>query len=156
MLMKKTLALTLLLTLGGDLLSRAETGVYLAAKGAKVLPAPAAIALKVVSAPGIAPVERFPVSTGVPFADGQLGKHGLDRLRVVGADGTPVPAQFSVRGSYPRSGNVRWLGVDFQLASSASAYSLQLGAGPGPQHPLPVRVDSSGDALVVTTGELKA
>jgi hypothetical protein len=153
--MQKTLTVIWLLVLGNASPSPAETGVYLAAKGSKAPPAPAAIALKVVPAPGIAPVERFPVSSGVPFADGQLGKDGLDRLRVVGADGKPVPAQFSVRGTYPRSGNVRWLGVDLQLASSATAYSLQLGAGPGPQHPLPIRVDSGGDALVVSTGELK-
>jgi len=154
--MKKTLAGILSLALGIASLSLAETGVYLATKGSKAPPAPAAIALKVVPAPETAPVEGFPVSTGVPFADGQLGRDGLDRLRLVGADGKPVPAQFSVRGTYPRSGNIRWLGVDFQLASSASAYSLQLGAGPGPPHPLPVRVDASGDALVVSTGELKA
>ena len=116
--MRRTLALTLLLGLVGGLPSLAETGVYLAAKGSKVPPLPAAIALKVVPAPKIAPIEGFPVSTGVPFADGQLGKDGLDRLRVVGADGKPVPAQLSVRGTYPRSGNVRWLGLDFQLTRS--------------------------------------
>jgi hypothetical protein len=154
--MKKTLTVIWLLVLGNASPSLAETGVYLAAKGAKTPPALAAVSLKVVPAPGIAPVERFPVSSGVPFADGQLGKDGLDRLRVVGTDGTPVPTQFSVRGTYPRSGNVRWLGIDFQLAPPASAYSLQLGTGPGPQHPLPVRVDSGGDALVVSAGELKA
>jgi len=126
--MKEPLAVILLVVLGNASLLRAETGVYLAAKGAKVLPAPAAIGLKVVPASGIAPVEGFPVSTGVPFAEGQLGRNGLERLRVVGADGKPVPAQFSLRGTYPRSGNVRWLGVDLQLASSASAYSLELAA----------------------------
>lgn len=153
--MKRTLVVILLLV-GNASLSRAETGAHLAATRSKAPPAPAAIALKVVPAPGLTPVEGFPMSTGVPFADGQFGRDGLDRLRVVGADGKPVPAQFSVRGTYPRSGNVRWLGIDFQLAASATAYSLELAAGPGPQQPLPVRVDSSGDALVVSTGELKA
>jgi metallo-beta-lactamase class B len=154
--MKKTLAAIAWLILGGVSLAPAETGVYLAAKGAKAPPAPAVVELKVVASPHTAPVDGFPVSTGVPFADGQLGREGVNRLRVIGADGRPVPAQFSVRGTYPRSGNVRWLGVDFQLASSDNAYSLQLAEGPGPQHLTPVRVDSSGDAFVVSTGASKA
>ena len=105
--MKKALASSLwLLVLGTASLSLAETGVYLAAKGAKIPPARAAVSLKVVPTPGTALVEGFPVSTGVPFADGQLGHDGLGRLRVVGTDGKPVPAQFSVRGQQEK-GNPR-------------------------------------------------
>jgi len=72
--MKKTLAVIAWLVLGGVSLAPAETGVYLAAKGAKAPPAPAAVELRVVASPHTAPVEGFPVSTGVPFADGQLGR----------------------------------------------------------------------------------
>jgi len=101
-------------------------------------PPPAEVPLLLDVAGGISPTAGWPVTTGVPFADGRL--HDTDRLRVEAQDGTPVPAQFQVRGRYPRSGDVRCLGVDFQLQPGAQAYRLVLDAEAGPHHPQPVRI----------------
>ena len=56
----------------------------------------------------------YPVSTGVGFPKGALWSER--NVRVVKADGTPVPCQTSVRsrwGCAPET-SIRWLGLDFQ------------------------------------------
>ncbi len=135
---------------------RAESGVYLRVTKPGGAEAPRVIPLRIIPASQGEGPRGFPLTTGVPFADGQLSPKRLAHLRLLGPDGQPVPAQFSVRGSYPRSGNVRWLGVDFQLLPGAKAYRLELAGGPGPAHPTPVAVATQGDGFVVTTGNFKA
>ncbi len=123
---------------------------------------PRSIPLRLSAAEGVPPPLGWPVTTGVPFRDGQLTEDAIASLRVETDRGDAVPAQFEVRGRYPRSKNVRWLGVDFQLDPKAKEYRLITGGKPGvaqpapPAHPRPVRIRKERHALVVETGELKA
>lgn len=63
----------------------------------------------------------YPVSCGVPFPKGALWNK--DNVRVVTADGKPVPSQTLIRSRWGRGkkSSIRWLGVDFQ-ASRAEAW----------------------------------
>ena len=105
-------------------------------------------------APGTQPPAGWPVTTGVPFKDGWL--RTLDGLQVQTPDGKAVPVQFLVRGRYPKSGCVRWLGVDFQLLPGVEQYRLVRVVQTGPSSPSPVHVTTVDDGLIVTTGALKA
>lgn len=75
----------------------------------------------------------WPVTAGVPFAPGQLTEVQFKDLRVQNQDGTSVPCQFEVRGRYPTTKDVRWLGVFWQLQPGAS-YQLIKAAKPAPLH----------------------
>ncbi|MHC4405071.1 MAG: exo-rhamnogalacturonan lyase family protein [Planctomycetota bacterium] len=141
---------------GVPLPSSADHDVDLQATGNKIPDPPKSITLKIDTVPNVGIPSGYPVTTGVPFADGQLSEAGLQRLRLLGPGGEPVPAQFDVRGRYLRSKDVRWLGVDLQLEPAVGEYRLEMAGGHGPSHPTPVRVESTGDAFVVTAGELKA
>jgi acetyl esterase/lipase len=116
---------------------------------------PRAVSLRVERVQGTRPPAGWPVTTGVPFRDGQLSNQHVGSLRLETAAGTPVPAQFEVRGRYPRSKNVRWLGVDFPLDPAVKEYRLVLDGKSGPAHPQPVRVSQEQEAFFVTTGDLK-
>jgi hypothetical protein len=96
------------------------------------------------------------VTTGVPFRDGQLPEENLGTLRLETDSGRAIPAQFEVRGHYPRSRNVRWLGIDFQLDPAVKEYRLVLDGKPGPAPPQPVHISQEQNVFVVTTGDLKA
>lgn len=118
-------------------------------------PAPLRVPIEVGTAPDVAPAAGTPVTAGVPFAEGWLASP--DGLRLETESGEPVPAQLSVRGAWPRTGGVRWLGVDFALAPGATRYALvadEGGAGPAPESP--VRVEETPEAFFVSTGELRA
>ncbi|MBC8875577.1 MAG: hypothetical protein H8E44_39625 [Planctomycetes bacterium] len=140
----------------GPLPGSADDDVDLQATGKEIPDTPKSISLQINSIPGIGTPSGYPITTGVPFANGQLSEAQLRRLRLFGPGGEPMPMQFDVRGRYLRSKDVRWLGVDFQLEPGVGDYRLEMTGGPGPSHPTPIRVDSTDDALVVTTGELKA
>ncbi len=118
----------------------------------------ARIPLQVNTAPGTRPPAGWPVSTGIPFAEGQLTDQQIGALRLATDAGRVIPAQFEVRGRYPRSKSIRWLGVAFQLQAGSKHYRLMLEGGPGPklaQPAQPVRVAKEDDAFLVTTGDLK-
>jgi len=115
-----------------------------------------AVPLRVDLVRGTRPPENWPVTTGVPFKDGQLTDRQIASLRVETDSGKCLSAQFEIRGRYPRSKNVRWLGVAFQLDPSAKEYCLVLDGKPGPAHPQPVLIGKEQTTLVVTTGDLKA
>ena len=61
----------------------------------------------------------FPVHCGVPFQKGALWSKG--DVRVVKADGSPVPSQTVVRSRWGLNAktSIRWLGVDFQAEKAA-------------------------------------
>ncbi len=106
----------------------------------------------------------WPVSTGVPFPKGALGSE--KNVRVVKADGTPVPCQTIVRsrwGCAPET-SIRWLGVDFQAEGAPAwwperkdtRYYLEFGpAVAAPAAPVKVRVEETPDGLAVDTGALQ-
>ena len=112
------------------------------------------VPLHVDVAPGAKAPDGWPVTTGVPFKDGRLVSP--EGLRLETDDGRAVPAQFNVRGRWPRSGDVRWLGVDFQLTPGVKQYRLKSGAPAAPAHSAPIRVEKTPQSIVVTSGSLKA
>jgi hypothetical protein len=114
------------------------------------------IPLRVNLPPGGRGPDRFPVTTGVPFPNGRLPAEKLNRLRVETEGGKPVAAQFEIRGRYPHSGDVRWLGVDLMHDGTSSSYRLVSDADPAPPPQKPITVTQTADALLVQTGSLKA
>lgn len=96
----------------------------------------------------------WPVTAGVPFKEGWLPETG--KLALETTEGDPVPAQFEVRGRYPRSGDVRWLGVDFQHEAGSEGYRLRVGGGANPAPDQPVRVERTESGVTVRTGDLEA
>ena len=113
------------------------------------------VRLRVNIAPGTQPPTGWGVTTGIPFQEGGLTTAELDSLRVVAADGRASPAQFEVRGQYPESKDIRWLGVFFQLDLAAKGYRLVRPRQVGPAPAEPVIIEESKTALVITTGDLK-
>lgn len=117
------------------------------------------IPLRISSHPTVAAPAGWPTTTGVPFENRQLQEAQLKDLRVIGPDGQALPAQFEVRGRYPNTKAIRWLGVTWQLLPGATEYRLVLDpkrdtATPQPKHP--VKVDEADRTVRVTTGQLKA
>jgi hypothetical protein len=98
--------------------------------------------------------EGWPVTTGVPFRDGQLTEEQIGTQRVETDAGQPIPAQFEVHGRYLPSRAVKWLGVSFQLVPDAQGYRL-ISGGAAPGHVSPVRVEKAGDGFVVSTGLIR-
>jgi hypothetical protein len=62
----------------------------------------------------------YPVNFGVPFPKGTLWSE--NNVRLVKADGTPVPAQTTVRSRWGHTAesSIRWLGLDFQAENAAA------------------------------------
>jgi len=83
-------------------------------------------ALKLSTAEDVETPSGFPMTTGVPFARETLTPDDLSRLALVDDNGNPIPAQFTVRGVYPNTGHVRWLGVDFAAAFGVGGYQLNI------------------------------
>lgn len=78
---------------------------------------------------GVANVpEAMPLSAGVPFPKGAL--RDKDHVRLVTADGQPVPCETQVRSRWGASddASVRWLGVDFQSADAPAWWPRRDGA----------------------------
>ena len=101
-----------------------------------------------------------PLNFGVPFPKGALAD--LSKLRVVDAQGKPLPATFSVRGrwGYHPQASVRWLGVDLQSPSAgawwpdreAVAYHLEFGGAAGPASKSVVQAKQTEQGVRVDTG----
>lgn len=114
---------------------------------------------------GVSAKAGFPVNFGVPFPKGALWSEA--NVRVVSADGAPVPAQFTVRsrwGHTPAT-SIRWLGVDFQPGNAPAwwperqdrRYFLEF--GPEMTHAVPtgakVTVTDTADGIEVDTGAMQ-
>jgi hypothetical protein len=72
----------------------------------------------------------WPVTSGVPFRQGALASAA--DVRLLGADGQELPAQFEALAQWP-DGSVRWLLVDFVAATAPATpavYWLETGQGP--------------------------
>jgi hypothetical protein len=106
----------------------------------------------------------YPISGGVPFPKGALWSE--KNVRVVQADGKPVPAQFEVRSRWGHTDatSIRWLGVDFQAKSAPAwwparkdtRYYLEFGPRVSPA-PAKARVivRETPEGLQVDTGPLQ-
>jgi len=94
-----------------------------------------------------------PVTSGVPFRPGVVTD--VSRLALFDSKGNRLPAQFVALARW-RDGSVRWLLCDFQASVEAkgeAVYTLAEAAGPAPATPL--RLESSDDQYMVTTGPLR-
>jgi len=102
-------------------------------------------------------VARFdePVTGGVPLPEGAVEDAG--KLALVGPNGKPVPAQFTVATRWYPGKSVKWVLLDFQASVPANGkavyYLTDRGANPTPKTPVAVKKD--GDAVTITTGVLK-
>lgn len=98
----------------------------------------------------------WPITSGVPFAQGALAD--AKRVTLQGADGRGVPLQADVLARWP-DGSVRWLLVDFQVdlaAKEKKSFTLRdaPGAGAAPIA-TPVRVRAEGKRTTIETGRLR-
>ncbi|HRU06609.1 MAG TPA: hypothetical protein P5137_12645, partial [Candidatus Brocadiia bacterium] len=107
---------------------------------------------------------RAPLTFGVPFPKGALWKP--ENIRVVTADGKPVPSQAVVRSRWGHTDetSIRWLGVDIQSPAApawwpdrkAVPYYLEYGPDAQPAAPSArVTVKDTADGLDVDTGALR-
>ena len=99
-----------------------------------------------------------PVTSGVPLLRA-VGVADPQRLRLVDAEGSPIPAQFTPLarwGGAPgdETTPIQWVLIDFQATvgpGDTTRYFLQEG-GPGPAPSPPLVVTDGPDALTVDTG----
>jgi hypothetical protein len=99
-------------------------------------------------------VARWPITTGIPFAQGALGSAAHVRLI---RDTEEVPAQVQLTARWP-DGSVKWLLITF-LASAPAAgqadYRLECGPSVRPTVMAEgLTVESSADGVQVSTGAL--
>lgn len=100
----------------------------------------------------------WPITQGIPFAEGEL-EAGCP-VRVVNSEGTPLPTQARCLSSWhPDGKHVRWLLVDFQADLSprnAPAYFLEYGpSATPPAHTNPIKIGELENILRVDTGVLQ-
>jgi len=102
------------------------------------------------------PVAACPISSGVPFAKGELGD--VEHMRLLDSTGSAVPMQ-SLPLSRWEDGSVKWALVSFQAdvaAAQTAVYTLEYGSETVPfVSDSPLRVKTTGDVITVTTGALE-
>jgi hypothetical protein len=106
----------------------------------------------------------FPVSSGVPFAQGELGDPA--HLRLLGPDGAEVPMQPEVTARW-QDGSIKWVLLSFLArprAEETSLYTLEYGTEVArrddgtivPDYKLSaLRVSEDGPRLTIDTGPLR-
>ncbi len=101
-----------------------------------------------------------PVTFGVPLPKGLV--HDPARLRLIGPQGTPVPAAFRVVNRWwddaaTQVASIQWLHTDFLADAPArgrSVYRLRQSDEAAPPPPATLRVTTDGDDIRVSTGAL--
>jgi hypothetical protein len=101
-------------------------------------------------------LRQFPVTSGVPFAKGELGD--AEAVRLLDTQGQEIPIQPKLAARWP-DGSVKWL----RLSLSASAdrettarYTLEYGRQVRRATATsPLRVQTTGSSLVANTGPLR-
>ncbi len=124
--------------------------------GLAALPA-SALEVRLALEPSDVPRANWPVTSGVPFAQGALLEAA--HLTLVDDAGRPVPPQTDILARWP-DGSVRWLLVDFQVAQrapkSARAFTLRHDptrtATPATS---PLRVTTERGLTIIVTGPLR-
>ena len=107
---------------------------------------------------GVARAEA-PVTFGLPLPQGAV--YDLAHFRLLSPAGDEAPAQFTATAFWP-DGSLKWVLVDFvaQLgAREERVYSVEFGhevRRSASEQAAALRVEESGDAIVVTTGPLRA
>jgi exo-rhamnogalacturonan lyase-like protein len=96
---------------------------------------------------------KEPVTTGVPFAQGEL--KDVSKLTVIDAAGKPIPSHFRKTVPWP-DGSVRWALMDCQVdVKAGGSVKLKVAGGKRVAPPEPVKVDDGADAVKVSTGPLE-
>lgn len=98
---------------------------------------------------------RWPITTGVPFAQSSLVSP--DHVRLLDPSGNEVPCQTAVRSTWSRRGSVQWLGLDFipALSNHEQTYTLEYGPDVRAAATTDLRVDTTDQHITVDTGPLK-
>ena len=101
-------------------------------------------------------LQRFPLTTGIPFAKGALGPD--TPVAICDETGQALPLQTSVMETHD-DGSVRWMLLDFQAdlpSLEVSKHTLKLGQK-SPEPPASQRIEAKedGDSLIVDNGLLK-
>lgn len=153
-----------------DILAECKQGAAVIGKGQsffRVVPAttpPQSGRVPIVLPRGVSARAGFPVDGGVPFPKGALWSES--NVRVVRADGAPVPAQLAVRsrwGHAPET-SVRWLGVHFQPDTAPAwwpdrqdvRYFLEFGPEVKPAaSPGKLKVKDSAEGIEVDIGAMQ-
>ncbi len=100
---------------------------------------------------------RWPITAGVPFAQGEIRSGDQIRLE---CDGQPAPCHWDVRARWP-DGSVRWTLLDTQVdvaASSRTECVIHYGAdvSPAPEtEPSPLQATETEDTIDIDTGVAK-
>jgi len=101
-------------------------------------------------------VEGSPVTSGVPFAEGELGD--VSHLRLLSPDGAAAPFQGKATGRW-RDGSIKWVLLSFLAdvpAGETAEYTLEYGTAVGPQEfQTPLTAKRTGERLTVNTGPLR-
>jgi len=102
------------------------------------------------------PLAEFPVTSGVPFARGELGN--ADNVRLLDAGGKEVVVQPRVAARW-QDGSIKWLHVSFVAAAeakSAATYTLEYGTDvKRAAIASPLKLSRDGDEIAVDTGPLR-
>lgn len=102
------------------------------------------------------PVKGCPVTSGIPFAKGELGD--VRHMRLLGPSGRPVPMQVEVTGRW-EDGSVKWALLTFKAdarAGQTSGYRLEYGMGVSrPKVRTPLAITEDNGRLTVSTGPLE-
>lgn len=109
----------------------------------------------VLSCPNGLPEEGYPVTWGVPFAQGAL--RDPQKVRITDPDGVSLPLQTEALRRWP-DGSVHWLLLDFVAtgASANRAYTLTYGAEVTPVDAGPaMAIHQNQDAITVDTGAIR-
>jgi len=103
------------------------------------------------------PLAEFPITSGVPFAKGELADAA--HVRLLDAQEREVAVQPKVAARW-QDASVKWLHVSFQAsagAKSAAKYTLEYGSEVSRSlHAGPLSCRSEGDKVFVSTGALAA
>lgn len=102
------------------------------------------------------PWTAFPITSGVPFAQGELADPASVRLLNREGQEVPLQAQATMRW---RDGSVKWLLLSFLAtvgAKQTAEYTLEYGSQVSRRtFPTPLRALRQGETLVVETGPLR-
>jgi hypothetical protein len=97
-----------------------------------------------------------PVTFGVPLPRGMA--RDTARLRLIGQDGSAVPASFRVANRWMSDNSVQWIHADFLADAPAggnAVYRLQLSDTPSPAPRVPLKIAAASDQVTVNTGAVE-
>jgi hypothetical protein len=97
----------------------------------------------------------WPISTGVPFAQGVLNTK--DNVRLVDSEGKEVPCQTGIRCRWNKGGSIRWLGFDFVPVVSGieQQYFIEYGPSVKRKKMSGITCRETSETISIDTGKMK-